>query len=300
MKNMDKSFDRLDDENFRYVHYRTDSQYGILNFVQLGYRKADPGFSNGPWIRDHFVIHFIMKGKGRYEVNHKIYTVNAGQCFLMEPNQIVYFESDVSEPWEYYWFGFNGRQAHMYMRKSGFRISNPVRNIVCTDYVFNEFKKIDQLGNESHNLLAYNALLNNIVYHLIESTPLSYVEDNMVCVGNHDMSTDEYVNKALEMVSQAYNGNTSIEGIAQRLSLNHAYLCKIFKRTTGSTMKKYLMEYRLSQACLMMRDSTKPISDIALANGFNDPLYFSRCFRKHYGMSPSEYRLYKINTKQSD
>lgn len=297
---MDKTFDQENDVNYRYVHFNSDSQFNVLDFVQLGYRKSEPSFSEGPWIRNHYILHFVARGCGTYEVNHKLYTVKAGQCFLMEPKQVVYFASDSDEPWEYYWFGFKGPQALTYVRKAGFSISNPVRNIVDTTYVFEEFSRIDALQNESHNLLAYNALLNNIMHRLIESASMSFVDNNPQHLSQYDMSAEEYVSRTLEMITQSYAGNISIEGMAQRLSLNHAYLCKIFKRVTGTTIKKYLIDYRLSQACAMMRNTNKSISDIALANGFNDPLYFSRCFRKQYGTSPTSYRQVHIQSDEGN
>lgn len=297
---MDKAFDREDGVDYRYVHFHPDSQFHVLDFVHIGFRRAAPGFADGPWIRDNYIIHFVASGCGTYEVNQKIYTVKAGQCFLMEPNHVVYFESDCDDPWEYYWFGFRGPHVHTYVRKAGFSIRNPVRNIVDTEYIFGEFHRIDAIESEIHSLLAYNALLNNIMYRLIESASMSYIDNNPKHLKQFSLSAEEYVNRALDMITQSYAGNTSIEGIAQRLSLNHAYLCKIFKRVTGTTINKYLVDYRLSQACAMMRDPKKSISDISLANGFNDPLYFSRCFRKQYGMSPTKYRQVNIQSEDSN
>jgi AraC-like DNA-binding protein len=45
----------------------------------------------------------------------------------------------------------------------------------------------------------------------------------------------------------------------------------------------------MKKAALLLTESRSNISDIALETGFTDPKYFSRCFKKHFGLSPSEY-----------
>ena len=59
----------------------------------------------------------------------------------------------------------------------------------------------------------------------------------------------------------------------------------------GVTPVDFLREARLKHACKMLRTTDMAVSDVAYKCGFNDPKYFSRCFRQSIGMSPSEYKL---------
>lgn len=54
--------------------------------------------------------------------------------------------------------------------------------------------------------------------------------------------------------------------------------------------KEYLTEYRIKQACRLLRETTLSVSAIAYSVGFENNLYFSKAFRKQKGKSPSEYR----------
>jgi AraC-like DNA-binding protein len=58
----------------------------------------------------------------------------------------------------------------------------------------------------------------------------------------------------------------------------------------GTTPIKYLQRYRLNQACHLLLDSDKTITEIALKVGFTDAGYFSRLFHREMGVSPDKYR----------
>lgn len=68
------------------------------------------------------------------------------------------------------------------------------------------------------------------------------------------------------------------------------YLSKMFKSVTGCTFVSYLMQWRISRAKLMLASTQMPVRKIAAELDFNQVNYFSRVFRAHTGMSPSEYR----------
>ena len=74
-------------------------------------------------------------------------------------------------------------------------------------------------------------------------------------------------------------------------NISRNYLYTLFKREYGVSPKEYLMTLRIQKAKLLFSDQSQPlsVSEVAYAVGFNDPLYFSRVFRKITGTSPSNY-----------
>ena len=81
----------------------------ILYFT--GYEKCDPSHSFGPAIRTHYLIHYVVKGSGRFHENGRVHSLHAGDLFLILPGQITYYEADRETPWEYCWVGFDGYEA---------------------------------------------------------------------------------------------------------------------------------------------------------------------------------------------
>lgn len=86
----------------------------------------------------------------------------------------------------------------------------------------------------------------------------------------------------------------SIEDYLKKLPLNYDYIRKLFKKEIGLTPHEYLTERRMKLARELMESgitnqySNYSVSQIAEACGFAEPLYFSRVFKKRFGMAPSE------------
>ena len=69
------------------------------------------------------------------------------------------------------------------------------------------------------------------------------------------------------------------------------YFRRRFKKETGKTPHQYLTELRIAHAKQLLADEHRfSIDDVAESCGFSDSFYFSTCFKKHIGLSPSEYR----------
>lgn len=88
----------------------------------------------------------------------------------------------------------------------------------------------------------------------------------------------------------------SLDDALKKLPLNYDYIRKTFKKETGTTPHGYLLKERMTLAQQIIssgisnRFSPYSVSQIAEACGFSDPLYFSRVFKKYFGVSPSEYK----------
>lgn len=87
----------------------------------------------------------------------------------------------------------------------------------------------------------------------------------------------------------------SIRDCLKRLPLNYDYIRKLFKKETGATPREWLTEERMKLAVQLIKSSVTnrfshyTVSQIAEACGYTEPLYFSRVFKKYYGISPAEY-----------
>lgn len=96
--------------------------------------------------------------------------------------------------------------------------------------------------------------------------------------------------KALQYIEAYYCDPITIQDIADNLNINRSYLHRLFKSFTGFSIQNYLLDYRIRQACILLRDTDLSVRVIAHSVSYADPLYFSRIFRQKMGMSPSEYR----------
>ena len=82
----------------------------------------------------------------------------------------------------------------------------------------------------------------------------------------------------------------SVEKIAELLHLGRTMFYKKVRGTTGYTPNEYIRVIRLHKAAEMLRSGDKNVSEVAYAVGFDNPYYFSKCFKDQFGMPPSQYK----------
>ncbi|MEE1032062.1 MAG: helix-turn-helix domain-containing protein [Ruminococcus sp.] len=84
-----------------------------------------------------------------------------------------------------------------------------------------------------------------------------------------------------------------MNALAQNFFVNSSYLSRIFKEKTGNTFTGYLFACRMKAAEQLVMQTDLKAYQIAEKVGISDPHYFSVCFKKHTGMSVSEYKKSK-------
>jgi AraC-like DNA-binding protein len=98
-----------------------------------------------------------------------------------------------------------------------------------------------------------------------------------------------------EMEKHISDTTFSLEDFLHSLPLNYDYIRKLFKNEMGTTPHDYFIQRRMALAASILQSgisntySTYSISQVAESCGYADPLYFSRVFKKFYGVSPSDY-----------
>lgn len=98
------------------------------------------------------------------------------------------------------------------------------------------------------------------------------------------------VRLALEYIRNEYMNNVTIEQIAKHCGYSEFYIMKLFKRFTGCSCVDYVNNYRLNVAGRQLRDTDDDVASIAYQVGYNNVSYFNRQFKKHYGITPKEFR----------
>jgi AraC-like DNA-binding protein len=81
----------------------------------------------------------------------------------------------------------------------------------------------------------------------------------------------------------------SVDTLEKEMSISHTHFYRKVKSLTGFSGKELLQNMRLKRATDLLSQNKLRVSEIAYMTGFNDPRYFSKCFKKEYGINPSEY-----------
>jgi AraC-like DNA-binding protein len=256
-----------------------------LNMYQCGTENCDPGHFYGPAIRDHFLIHYISGGKGRFCIGEKTYHLQKGQGFLICPDIVTYYQADIEDPWTYSWVGIHGLKAEIYLKSAGLTAASPIFTYDNDDFIKNCFddmiaaKKL-QKGREIRLL----GLIYMFLSQLIE-------------VNGKDRFTDQegsrkeiYIKNTIEFIGMNYSRKMSVADIARHIGLDRSYLGSIFKEQLDTSLQDFLVNYRINKSIELMKNKNLSIGDISRSVGYDDPLNFSKIFKKCRHISPKEYR----------
>lgn len=250
--------------------YFTNKHFHDLNPLATGYQKCEPLYFRKLKKLDHYVIHYVISGKGTLVLEGKFYKISKNQAFIIPPDTRFCYQADEHDPWEYEWINFDGAYASQLLN-----LKSPVVNI--SHEHFKDLRNCKEYAGQEADYLAGKLFL-----IVTEITKKPYISN--------------YVLMAKNYLSEYHSHEIKIEELASTIGLDRKYLAKIFKKTTGKTMSEFLLEVRMRNASGIIASGETNITVIAGKVGFRDPLFFSRQFKKYFGVSPAEF----INNKNKD
>jgi AraC-type DNA-binding domain-containing proteins len=261
-----------------------------MAIYNCGLQRCEPGYSWGPGVRDHYLIHFIVSGKGTFQVDGKKYHLSEGQAFLIKPSQLVQYTADEHEPWEYYWVGFNGTNASRIVSRLPFsevvpyyKLKNPHR---IRETLYNIFL------SRGHEVYHDSLMIGNLYIFLGE-----LMREAKSLIPNKNSTGSTYVIKAIKFIQFNYSHDVRIDDIARSVGISRSHLYRVFINTAGCSPIDYLTEYRINEACYLLKSSNLSIAEVAASVGFFDQFYFSRVFRRAKGVPPSRFSSFEENEK---
>ena len=259
-----------------------------LGLYQFGREDCSPAHSFGPAIRNHYLFHYILRGRGKLmwqdaKGREHGAQLRAGQGFLISPGQITTYVADDRNPWEYCWLEFDGLRAKESLEITGLSVNHPVYDPVHHEF---EEKMRDEMLYIVRNKKEAPLHIIGHLYLFIDALTRS-VRDYKPSAGK---MKDYYIKEALAFIEHNYMNDISVEDMAESLSLNRSYFGKIFKEAVGKSPQEFLISYRMIKAAELLKLTHYSINEIGYAVGYPNQLHFSRAFKNVYGASPRKWR----------
>ncbi len=231
-----------------------------------------------------FQLLYIASGKAHFHFDGKEHIVTAGHMVLYRPKEPQKYEYYGEDQTEVYWVHFTG---------------NNVTNIL-NSYGLTKDKKVFYCGSN----LEYQNLFRTIIFelqmckeHFAEVLEIS-LRQIFVMLHRHflnSINTDnlhavEEIDKATMYFNEHYNEDIGIDEYAESIHVSVSWFIRAFKQCTGFTPMQYILSKRIYNAEVLLRDPSYNVTEVSQIVGYDNPLYFSRIFKKMKGLSPSEYR----------
>ncbi len=250
-----------------FVNVILDKEFKLITPINYGYERCKSNDPIGPVVRDFWLLHYIISGYGEYHVSGLKHKVGPGQCFVIRPSEPAFSITDKEDPWTYMWVGF--------------RSEIPVPSVFYEQDVFDcySLENIFLSMLDPPETASKEAWLAGKIFELF--TLVGYSDEK----SEPALSPAHIAKDALE---QRHN-NIKIEELAREMHFNRTYLNTLFKREFGTSMQNYLLNYRLNRAAKLMSQMGYSPTQASAAVGYKDFYCFSKLFKKHIGLSPSEY-----------
>ncbi len=234
--------------------------------------------------RIDYQLIYVASGKAYFYFEDREEIVTAGHMVLYRPKEVqkyVYYGMDQTEV---YWVHFTGSDVKNILRQYG--ISDNMRVFYCGALL--EYQSLFRLMIQELQMCRedYQELLAMVLRHILI---LIHRQMNNVKKTDSGFMTEE-IDLAVTYFNEHYNTDICIEEYAASRHMSTSWFIRNFRKYTGFTPMQYILEIRISNAESLLEATEYNITEISRIIGYDNPLYFSRLFKKSKGLSPSEYR----------
>ena len=234
-----------------------------------------------PFVHNTFRLSLVVRGTGTLIKNKKSHPLKEGSVFFCFPSE--YYNVKAKKNFSIYYIDYIGEKALSKMVECGISKDN------C---VFHGLNSIEQLFNSAiKNVYDYNAnvIVEGVLLHAL----------GLIAVCNKSAPSGKERNPFISIVNYVNSNysdkDLSLKKIADRFSYSEKHVSYLFTQNLGVGFSKFLNGIRIQRSAELLGQGIGTITEISVACGFSDPLYFSKLFKKNLGVSPSDYL--KENTK---
>lgn len=245
---------------------------------------------------DHGELAFVLSGTGRYRIEDEIYLVQEGDLLILNPgvrHQALYCP-ELGTPATEFFVGYSdlqlqGLPANFLPVPEGeymLHTAGELRQRLFRIYSAMEAEKAVCRQGKYFMLKAY--MIQFLL--LVIREQCEPMEKPQGCAFE-SVNRKYVVEQMLNYFEEHYSEKISLDQIAENMYLSPFYISKIFKSETGDTPIRHLINIRLEKARELLEGGNGgSVREIAARVGYDDAYHFSKLFKKHFGIPPSQVR----------
>ena len=251
-----------------------------LNLYYCGKRVKTLDHSYGPEVRQHYLLMYCVDGTAVCKKDDEI-SFGAHDLYVMFPNEKIHYVTPTGSYWTSWWVGVYGSLTDTLMEMLGVTKDNPfihIRDNYTMECLMKEIYDTS-LNSDASSKMKCISLLYELFSFLMKDAGSTYKSD--------------IISDAQNLIEHNLSGQISVADLAEKLGINPSYLTRIFKQKLSKSPKDYILDLKIKRAKELLKTTDVSVTDIARSIGFDDPLYFSRLFKKRTNLTPTEYRIKK-------
>ena len=280
--------------------------YNIKNlpFVSMmGRAQEKQGWSHSGRCMKINLLTVIRRGHCTFRINETEYALEAGDVVLVPKN--TYYKPHTDSSCEYTFFHFDGELCELDENSLSKRSDEPSTDTASL-YGYSEelpselildYKMSAKEKSKDVELILTKCINTRSDHQSSRQILLSLHFSELLCqlseiISEHLPMHENYpqsLSKILYYINENYTKNIQLDDIAAHTSFSKQYCMRLFKKHMGRTINDYILEFRMKHASYLLRETYMNVNEASDYLGFSSVSYFSRVFKKYYGISPSEY-----------
>ena len=247
--------------------------------------------TNRPKGRPDYQLIYVAEGKAHFFFDGNERIVGRGEMVLFRPNEAQIYHYYPQDKTQAYWVHFTGAEVEDVLRSYELvGDKNVFYSSTLPDYAWLFEQMIRELQLCRANYKDLLSLQLRHVFLLIKR----YLEESK----KSGINVLNEIERSIRYFNEHYKEEINVEAYAKSLHISPCWFNRRFKQITKMTPLQYIISLRLANAKTLLETKQYNVTETARAVGFHSPLYFSKLFTKHIGLSPSEYK--KLNTASNE
>lgn len=230
----------------------------------------------------YYCIEFVAKGTGSVTLNNHTYELKPGTLFFYGPGISQRITSIPQKSMIKYFVDFTGSSVKQMLSKhisplgTAIHINRPDEIIVILEDLLSQ-----GLSDSPYKLMICSTLLEYLLYRIADIT-----------VSEKHAPSKAFLTyqNCRQHIKENFITLKSLQDIAEACLIDHAYLCRLFKRFDTQSPHQYLLSLKMTYAADCFQNSGVLVKEIAHELDFNDPFHFTRVFKKVFGISPQSFK----------
>lgn len=267
--------------NIYNIDFREPNDLDCNSYLQINdcgmiaFRNKTAGLARSRGRSDYQLIYIES---GQFEAEYNGATHHLKQGFVLYPPNTPQKYIDYVDT-KRIWVHFTGYNIEEIMKDA--HLDCGVYSVSHSPIIQNLLLQLIAEYNQTKTVSSANGLLLYILYMLGKQV-------------NNSNTANDYLQNAITYITANYTKEIHITELANACNLSKSHFMYLFKEELGMTPLEYQQTLRIKDSMSALISSRQNITEIAEQVGYQDPLYFSRVFKKLVGVSPSEYRKQNI------
>ena len=216
--------------------------------------------SFGPYVRDYYLLHFCLAGRGRLEDKYGRQDISAGEMFIIRPGEVTLYTADRDEPWEYIWLAFKGSRAEIF----------DCGTSVMTYPTATAERLLDAIEREITSPYVYLGIIYELIHEIFSDREES--PDRLSAIKRY--------------IKYNYMKPLTVTELSSSFGFERSYMFRMFKRRYGIGVKEFITKTRMERASAFLRDGYT-VTETAHMVGYSDTFNFSKAYKRYFGYPPS-------------